>query len=128
MRQVLLEGPFESDYSLAIVNRRLAKGFLGLNVSLKLHQRDNTTSYPPSGAFLRDNPDLASLFMDTLPQRPADVHSRCIYPPYTDRFAGTLRAVHSYAWEESRFPVRYVEDFNRDLDHYSWCKLWIKFT
>jgi len=116
MREILLEGPFESDYSLAIVNRRLAKGLLALNVSLKLHQRDNTTPYPPSDAFLRDNPDLAPLFVDTLPRQPADVHSRYIYPPYTDRFAGKLRAMHCYGWEESGFPLRYVEEFNRGLD------------
>ena len=116
MRHVLLEGPFESDYSLAIVNRRLAKSFLALNVSLRLYQRDNTTLYPPSDVFLADNPDLAPLFLDTLPSLPADVHSRNIYPPHTDRFAGTLRAIHCYGWEESGFPARYAEEFNRSLD------------
>jgi glycosyltransferase involved in cell wall biosynthesis len=112
---ILLEGPFESDYSLAIVNRRLAGAFLKLGVPIRLFQRDNTTAYPPSTAFLEGHPELAQLFLDRLPDSYAAVHSRYIYPPYTDRFAGTVRAVHCYGWEESGFPQRYVEDFNREL-------------
>ncbi len=113
---LLLEGPFESDYSLAIVNRRLAAACLQLGLRVRLHQRDNTVPYPPSAAFLRDHHELAPAFCDRLPTEPADVHSRYIYPPYTDRFAGRIKAVHCYGWEESRFPRRFVEDFNRDLD------------
>jgi len=113
---LLLEGPFESHYSLAVINRCLARAFVKMGTSLRLHQRDNTCAQYPSGDFLRANPDLAPLFVDRLPDSPVQVHSRYIYPPYTDTFARGLRTVHCYGWEESSFPSRYVADFNRDLD------------
>jgi len=59
---VRIEGPFESDYSLAIVNRNLAYGMLDTGCAIALHQRDNITAYPPSSTFLRMHPRLAAYF------------------------------------------------------------------
>src|SRR5438552_443364 len=98
---MLLEGPFESDYSLAIVNRRLALALLRLGQPTQLHQRDNTTDYPPSTGFLAAWPELAPCFLSAVANSDAEVHSRYIYPPCTDRMVGTVRAVHGYGWEES---------------------------
>lgn len=112
----MLEGPFESDYSLAIVNRRLAQAMVRMGVSVRLHQRDNTTSYFPGEAFLAAEPDLAPLFVREIQTISADVHSRYIYPPYTDTFRGKVRAVHCYGWEESGFPRQFVDYFNDGLD------------
>ena len=116
MPTLLLEGPFESDYSLSIVNRNLAQALLALDFSLRLHQRDNTTSYYPSDAFLKMHPKLAPLFVRDVASISADVHSRYIYPPYTDGFRSRVRAVHCYGWEESVFPREFVEYFNHGLD------------
>ncbi|MCI0348524.1 MAG: glycosyltransferase, partial [Acidobacteriales bacterium] len=113
---MLLEGPFETDYSLAIVNRNLASAMLRLGKQVRLHQRDNTTSYAPSFEFLLANPDLACLFVNSVDSTRVDVHSRTMYPPFTDKMVGRVRAVHCYGWEESSFPAQYVEAFNRDLD------------
>ena len=116
MPTLLLEGPFESDYSLAIVNRRLAQAMLRMGVSLLLHQRDNTTSYFPAAPFLAAEPELAPLFVREIQTVSAHVHSRYIYPPYTDTFRGKVRAVHCYGWEESGFPRQFVDYFNDGLD------------
>jgi glycosyltransferase involved in cell wall biosynthesis len=116
MPALLLEGPFESDYSLAIVNLRLAQAMVRMGVPLRLHQRDNTTDYFPAESFLQSYPDLAPLFVSDIHSASADVHSRNIYPPYTDRFRGTLRVMHNYGWEESGFPKEFVEHFNSGLD------------
>ena len=116
MPALLLEGPFESDYSLAIVNLRLAQAIQRLGVPVRLHQRDNTTHYFPAESFLESHADLASLFVRDLDSFPADVHSRNIFPPYTDTFRGTLRVMHNYGWEESGFPGQYVQYFNDGLD------------
>jgi glycosyltransferase involved in cell wall biosynthesis len=113
---LLLEGPFESDYSLAIVNCRLAQAMVDLEVAVRLHQRDNTTHYFPSEAFLDAHPALAPLFVRDLDDVSADVHSRYIYPPYTDSFRGHLRVMHNYGWEESAFPREFVRYFNTGLD------------
>jgi glycosyltransferase involved in cell wall biosynthesis len=116
MSTLLLEGPFESDYSLAIVNRRLALAILRMGISVRLHQRDNTTPYFPTEAFLESYPDLAPLFARDLAAVSVDVHSRYIYPPYVDGFLRGRRVVHCYGWEESAFPRRFVQDFNGGLD------------
>ena len=113
---MLLEGPFESDYSLAIVNRRLALALSRAGQPTQLHQRDNTTDYFPRTPFLAAWPELAPRFLISVMDSAAEVHSRCIYPPYTDHMVGTVRAFHSYAWEESAFPQEYVAAFNKDLD------------
>jgi len=110
---LLLQGPFESDYSLAIVNRHLAYALVEIGEQVCLHQRDNTTSYVPSRDFLDAHPRLSGLFVDTPPI--VDVHSRYIYPPYTDSMTGRLNVVHCYGWEESIFPSKYVADINRDI-------------
>src|SRR5436190_20776730 len=99
MPALLLEGPFESAYSLAIVNRNLALALAQMGLSLRLHQRDNTTAYFPQEDFLKAQPTLAPLFVRDVSGVPADVHSRYIYPPYTDGFRGKLRVVHCYGWE-----------------------------
>jgi len=116
MPTLLLEGPFESDYSLAIVNRRLAQAMSRMGVSVRLHQRDNTTPYLPSEGFLQAYPDLAPFFESNLSTVPVDIHSRYIYPPYVDGFEGRLRVMHCYGWEESSFPQRFARDFNSGLD------------
>src|SRR5579872_69752 len=113
---MLIEGPFESDYSLAIVNRRLALALVRLGHTIQLHQRDNTTDYPPGAGFLAAWPELAPRFIRSIANSSEPVHSRYIYPPFTDRMTGTVRAVHCYGWEESAFPQEYVASFNRDLD------------
>jgi hypothetical protein len=110
MRKLLLEGPFESDYSLAIVNRLLATALHEAGVPLRLHQRDNTTPYFPSSAFLAAHPRLAPLMARDIGSEIADIHSRYIYPPYTDNFRAPLRVVHCYGWEESVFPAGFVAD------------------
>src|SRR5205085_3478664 len=91
MPTLLLEGPFESDYSLAVVNLRLAQACIRLGVPVRLHQRDNTTHYFPAEPFLSAEPALAPLFVRDLQAISVDVHSRNIYPPYTDSYHGRLR-------------------------------------
>lgn len=113
---MLIEGPFESDYSLAIVNRRLALALVRAGRPVQLHQRDNTTNYAPSPGFFAAYPELAPRFIPSVEQSHEEIHSRYIYPPYTDRMIGSVRAVHCYGWEESMFPQNWVAAFNRDLD------------
>lgn len=113
---MLIEGPFETDYSLAIVNRRLALAMIRAGATVRCHQRDNTTDYPPTQRFLDLHPELAKSFVNNLNGQNYHVHSRYIYPPFTDRMIGTVNTVHCYGWEESNFPRQYVSAFNRDLD------------
>src|SRR5205085_11400151 len=104
---LLVEGPFESDYSLAIVNRQLAYALIEMGQEVCLHQRDNTTAYAPNDGFLAEHPSLAGRFVQT--PIDADVHSRYIYPPYTDSMVGRLNVIHCHGWEGSIFPEKYVQ-------------------
>lgn len=114
--KVLIEGPFESDYSLAIVNRNLAYGMLDAGCSIALHQRDNTTNYPTSPAFQQSHPRLAPYFQGLGAVPRPEIHTRYIYPPHCDNMHSSVRAFHCYGWEESAFPPRYTRAFNAGLD------------
>ncbi|MBX5494848.1 MAG: glycosyltransferase [Bryobacteraceae bacterium] len=115
-KDILLEGPFESDYSLAVVNRELALALIENGVRVALHQRDHTTAYPVSEKFRKSDPSLAACLISD----PADVscffHSRYIYPPFTDHLRGVINGFHLYGWEETGFPAEYVDAFNNSLD------------
>ena len=50
-----------------------------------------------------------------LGQRDADVTSRILYPPRVDDMASPVNMLHHYAWEESGFPLEWVEEFNKHL-------------
>ncbi len=113
---MLIEGPFESDYSLAIVNRHLAAALIRAGRPVELHQRDNTTAYPFSPEFLKTHPDFSPYVVASAAQSRAQIHSRYIYPPYTDGMIGAVHAIHCYGWEESVFPKRWVGAFNTGLD------------
>ena len=78
---MLLQGPFESDYSLAIVNRQVAYALVEIGEEVRLHQRDNTTNYAPCQEFLDAHPRLAGLFVDTPPihRRSFALHIPALY-------------------------------------------------
>lgn len=112
----LIEGPFESDYSLAIVNRKLAYAVIQRGVDVVLHQRDNTTDYEMSEEFKRTHPELASRAADLRGGFWTDIHTRYIFPPHTDRMYGEFNGAHCYGWEESVFPAEYTGWMNDRLD------------
>ncbi len=115
-----VEGPFDSSYSLAIVNRELALALdrNWLDVALRSHEGQG--DFKPSAQFLSHHDECRRLFEKA--QAAAQTHYapdialRFCYPPHTDEMPATLRMMHSYGWEETGFPPQYVEEFNRNLD------------
>jgi glycosyltransferase involved in cell wall biosynthesis len=112
-----IEGPFDSTYSLAIVNRELARALAKRNHHIGLRSMEGGGDFAPSAAFLALNPDCAHLAQaaTSAPGAP-DVALRFCYPPHVDDMAAATRVVHSYGWEETGFPLEYVSAFNRKLD------------
>ncbi|MFZ6875199.1 glycosyltransferase [Undibacterium sp. Di27W] len=115
-----LEGPFDSSYSLAIVNRELVRGLASLDIpelQLGLRSREGHGDFPASAEFLASNPDLASMQTTAMQatQMP-DVVLRNCYPPTLDDMPARVRVVNSYGWEETGFPQDFVNEFNRKLD------------
>jgi glycosyltransferase involved in cell wall biosynthesis len=112
-----IEGPFDSSYSLAIVNRELARALAHNQTNLALRSREGAGDFVADAAFLNANPDCKTWDAYAKSARvPAKVALRFCYPPKLDDMNAQVRLVHSYGWEETGFPQSYVNEFNRRLD------------
>lgn len=112
-----IEGPFDSSYSLALLNRETALALDGLGHQVALHSTEGPGDFAPSAAFLAANPMLTRFYRRCvdLPALTADVTSRNLYPPRVSDLNGRLNLLHHFAWEESGLPAHWVEDFNTHL-------------
>lgn len=112
-----VEGPFDSSYSLALVNRELALALSERGHHVALHSTEGPGDFPADAKFLERNPSLAALHAHEpdLSAEQADVSSRLLYPPRVHDMSSRLNLLHLYAWEESGFPQAWVEDFNLHL-------------
>lgn len=112
-----IEGPFDSSYSLAVVNRECGRALDRLGHKVALHSTEGPGDFPANPAFLASNPDLARLNdkVSAFPHLSCDVVSRNLYPPRVADMSGPINLLHPYAWEESGFPPGWVSDFNAHL-------------
>lgn len=112
-----IEGPYDSSYSLAIVNRELARGFQKIGQAVALRSHEGHGDFMPNAQVLVDQPDLA-VMADAAQKKSIahDVAMRFCYPPHTDDMPARIKVLHSYCWEETGFPNDYVEEFNQRLD------------
>lgn len=112
-----IEGPIDSSYSLAAVNRETARALARADWSVALFNAEGHGPYAPDEAYLEGHPDLAPLrdAADTLAPEQALVTSRNMYPPRCDDMRAPLNLLHGYAWEETGFPADYVRDINAHL-------------
>jgi glycosyltransferase involved in cell wall biosynthesis len=105
-----IEGPFDSTYSLAIVNKNIA---LALNENhelndVKLFSTEGGGDFEPNLDNL--NEKVENLYTKKLDN--IDITLRCLYPPRTNAMKGYQKIVGPYGWEESKFPNQYVDWFN----------------
>lgn len=112
-----IEGPFDSSYSLALLNRETALALESLGHQVALHSTEGPGDFAPAEAFLAAHPDLARLHRRaaSLPAEKADVISRNLYPPRVADLNGRFNLLHHFAWEESGLPAPWVDDFNLHL-------------
>lgn len=110
-----LQGPFDSSFSLAIVNRRLAAALDRLtNVSVRLSSMDATAPLVGNTAGLRDRDVIERLA--NRPHEHATHLIRNMYPPLLHDLDGRTRNYFYFAWEDSRIPADWAQAFNRHLD------------
>lgn len=112
-----IEGPFDSSYSLALVNREMARALQqqGQNVALRSHE--GFGDFAPDANFLRANPDVGAMVFASEDRHTAtDVVLRFCFPPHLDDMCGRIKVVHSYCWEETGLPIAYANAFNARLD------------
>lgn len=112
-----IEGPFDSSYSLALLNRETARALDALGHFVILHSTEGPGDFPADPLFLAANPDIAQMHarVRDYPHSSVDVVSRNLYPPRVSDMSAPVNLLHHYAWEESGFPSEWVEEFNASL-------------
>ncbi|OBW95291.1 glycosyltransferase [Gallibacterium salpingitidis] len=115
---IRLEGPFDSSYSLAIVNREFARALNSLGHTVILHSTEGPGDFSPNKEFLDKNKDIELLNLRAVDEayQKYEIMSRNLYPPRVSDMTGFINFLHCYAWEESGFPQNWVSDFNLNLD------------
>ncbi|MFC2992546.1 glycosyltransferase [Halomonas tibetensis] len=116
-RRWRMEGPFDSSYSLALINRELGRALQGLDgeAQVALHSTEGGGDFAPDPAFLAGEPTLATATSHAAEPAWYDASLRLCYPPRTTDLAGRHRLIHSYGWEESVFPHEHAQAFNARL-------------
>ena len=112
-----LEGPFDSDYSLASVNRETALALDRQGTEVALVSAEGPGPFDPDPDFLAAHPGLAALHDragGTAPEA-AHVLSRNMFPPRVSDMRGPLNLLHGYAWEETGLPPAYLRDMTAHL-------------
>jgi len=113
----LFEGPFDSSYSLALLNRYAAESFEKKYTNqVALFSTDGLGDYPANKDFLQQYPLIAKMEAKSQKAMQCEVVLRNLYPPRVADMKGELNILNAYGWEESSFPKEYVEAFNEKLD------------
>ncbi|MCB2183983.1 MAG: glycosyltransferase [Desulfobulbaceae bacterium] len=113
--RVRIEGPFDSNYSLALVNRELATAFKKTGMQVELFSTEGGGDYQPDRQFLKVYPEIKEFWDVGLRLSKANVAIRNLYPPRVTGMTGERKVLGPYGWEESRFPQSWVASFNRHL-------------
>lgn len=118
---IVIEGSIGSSFSLATVNRNLGRALARRGFAVELRSSEGEVGdFNESEAIRRLGADLAALYR--LPDAPRPEPSSCailrlMYPPRADDFApAALHLYSAYAWEETEFPRRWAQVFNRTVD------------
>lgn len=114
--EIQVQGPFETSYSLAVMNRRLA---LGLDRSpgqaVSIYATEGPGDYRPAPEDLARHPEATALWHRAEAVPFPDVVIRQMYPPRVIDTPGGITCEY-FGWEESRIPDAMVADFNVYLD------------
>lgn len=111
-----VDGVFDSSYSLAIVNRQLAMALEDVGRQVALYTYEQGPEPQPNWNAVEHPARLKKMWtLGSQPQPPA-VALRNGWPPVVRDMRAARRVLGSYAWEETSFPAKYAEDFNRTLD------------
>ncbi len=112
-----IEGPFDTSYSLAILNKNYALAMHNLGQNVSLHCTEGPGDYEPNPIFLERNKVLKNLYHKSIESnQELFICSRNLYPPRVNDSKGVINLLHSYGWEESMFPYAWVKNFNTYLD------------
>jgi glycosyltransferase involved in cell wall biosynthesis len=109
-----VEGPFDSTYSLAVVNTGLALALADLpdvTCALNVAPGDQVA---PAGLSMLKNPRVAKLWKDANRSGRADAVIRNCYPPLPEDMDANGRYLYFF-WEDSLIPRDWADRFNGHL-------------
>ena len=107
-----IAGPFDSSYSLALLNRETAKALAAESCDVSLYSTEGPGDYEADAGYLSQHAEIAALHEQRLQQGPVDILSRNLYPPRVRDMNAPTNVIHHFAWEESALPIAWVDDFN----------------
>jgi glycosyltransferase involved in cell wall biosynthesis len=110
-----IEGPFDSSYSLALVNRELAKALSAEGETVSLWSSEGPGDFEPQTEFLKAHSDVARMYERALSAKDAHIVSRNMFPPRVIDMVSGINSLHCYAWEETGFPSPWIDAFNETL-------------
>lgn len=115
-RNIQLQGPFETSYSLAIVNRKLIEAMdkIDSEENYSIYCTEGPGDYEPKEADLIDKPHAKELWEKSKEVNFPDVTIRNMYPPRVNDVNGALN-FQAFGWEESIIPEEYINNFNKYL-------------
>jgi glycosyltransferase involved in cell wall biosynthesis len=117
---VCIEGPFDSTYSLAKVNRDLTHCLVENGLHVTLHSTEGHGDFLPNEHFLKHYPEIQNRYKAYHPSKCPDVIIRNLYPPRTNAMHASSNIMGPYGWEESVFPCENIIHFNQRLNQL-WC-------
>ena len=112
-----VEGPYDSSYSLSILNRHFALELSKRIHNVSLFATEGPGDYKPDALFIDNHPDIGMLAETSkrIKVELNDIVSRNLYPPRVTDMQGRINMLHAYGWEETGFPSSWVHDFNQHL-------------
>lgn len=114
--EIQVQGPFETSYSLAIVNRKLAMSLDQLDeLNVSLYATEGPGDYEPKAQDLAMVPETRKHYERGKAVPYPDVVIRQMWPPRVIDSPGGITCC-CFPWEESLVPTNIVEEFNRYAD------------
>lgn len=113
-----MEGPFDSSYSLASVNRELAIALEQSGQQVALWSSEGPGDFDPDPDFLSANPSINKFYQRARGEQARtqpETLSRNMYPPRVTDIDHPNAALHNYAWEETAMPNAFAQSFNEYL-------------
>lgn len=113
--RVQIQGPIETSYSLATLNRETALQLSADNtIDVSVYTTEGPGDYAPNEELLSADQELLTLYERGLEIPYPDVIIRQMFPPrVNDTTAPTT--LQYFGWEESLIPTEYVNDFNEHV-------------
>ena len=113
-----IQGPFETSYSLALINRHLAEALdlASPEFDTSIYCTEGPGDYPPNQEELKRLPHARWLWQKSSMLNGApEVVIRNLYPPRVHDVPGARNFLYFF-WEDSLIPRDWAESFNRSLD------------